>query len=283
MTMCAPTWRRTSVSARATMRPRAPRPIASSARRFRYDHGASSPMETRGIVANWDARANQLTVWDTTQAPVFLRNGLAGMLGLSERQVRVIAPFVGGGFGPKIMLFYPEEVVLPWAASELNRPMKWIEDRLEHFFATTHERGQTHDAEMALSRDGRILGIKDMFLHDTGAYDPYGLTVPINWQCTLARALCGAELRFDVHRRLHQQADRHALSRRRAPARRVRDRAAAGYRRARVEASIAPRSAAAISFRRMRFRTTTRSSIRTSRRSPTTAAITSRSSTRRWR
>lgn len=154
-------------------------------RRFTYDHGISSPIETRGVVAQWDARANQMTIWDTTQAPVFLRNGIAGMLGLSERQVRVIAPFVGGGFGPKIMLFYPEEVVLPWAAMRLNRPVKWIEDRLEHFFATTHERGQTHDAEIALTRDGKILGIKDVFLHDTGAYDPYGLTVPINSQCTL--------------------------------------------------------------------------------------------------
>ena len=155
------------------------------ARRFHYDHGASMPIETRGIVANWDARANQLTIWDTTQAPVFLRNGLAAMLGMSERQVRVIAPFVGGGFGPKIMLFYPEEVVIPWVAKKLNRPIKWIEDRLEHFFATTHERGQTHDAEIALAADGRILGIKDVFLHDTGAYNPYGLTVPINSQCTL--------------------------------------------------------------------------------------------------
>ncbi len=155
------------------------------ARRFLYDHGASMTMETRGIVANWDARANQMTIWDTTQAPVFFRNGIAGMLGLSERQVRVIAPFVGGGFGPKIMLFYPEEVVIPWAAMKLNRPVKWIEDRLEHFFATTHERGQTHDAEIALAADGRILGVKDVFLHDTGAYNPYGLTVPINSQCTL--------------------------------------------------------------------------------------------------
>ncbi|MBV8745942.1 MAG: xanthine dehydrogenase family protein, partial [Xanthobacteraceae bacterium] len=154
-------------------------------RRFRYDRGASNPIETRGIVASWDARAGHLTVWDTTQGPVFLRNGLAGMLGLSERQVRVIAPFVGGAFGPKIMLFYPEEVVLPWAAIRLNRPVKWIEDRLEHFFATTHERGQIHDAEMALARDGQIVGLKDTFLHDTGAYDPYGLTVPINSQCTL--------------------------------------------------------------------------------------------------
>jgi len=154
-------------------------------RRFHYEHGASIPMETRGVVARWDAKADGLTVWDTTQAPVFIRNGLAAMLGLSERQVRVIAPFVGGGFGPKIMMFYPEEVLLPWAAMKLGRPVKWIEDRREHFFATTQERGQIHDAEIALDRHGRILGIKDEFLHDTGAYDPYGLTVPINSQCTL--------------------------------------------------------------------------------------------------
>jgi len=154
-------------------------------RRFLYEHGISSPIETRGVVVQWDARANQMTIWDTTQAPVFIRNGLAAMLGLSEHQVRVIAPFVGGGFGPKMMMFYPEEVALPWIAMQLNRPVKWIEDRLEHFFATTHERGQIHDAEIAVDKDGRILGIKDVFLHDTGAYDPYGLTVPINSQCTL--------------------------------------------------------------------------------------------------
>jgi aerobic carbon-monoxide dehydrogenase large subunit len=154
-------------------------------RRFLYEHGISSPIETRGVVAQWNARGAQMTIWDTTQAPVFVRNGLAAMLGLGERQVRVIAPFVGGGFGPKIMMFYPEEVVLPWISMRLNRPVKWIEDRLEHFFATTHERGQIHDAEIALAADGRILGIKDVFLHDTGAYDPYGLTVPINSQCTL--------------------------------------------------------------------------------------------------
>src|ERR1700738_3141292 len=154
-------------------------------RRFRYEHGISSPIETRGVVAQWDARANQMTIWDTTQAPVFVRNGLAGMLGLNERKVRVLAPFVGGGFGPKIMMFYPEEVLLPWVSMKLDRPIKWIEDRLEHFFATTHERGQIHDAEMALTQDGKILGVKDVFLHDGGAYDPYGLTVPINSQCTL--------------------------------------------------------------------------------------------------
>jgi aerobic carbon-monoxide dehydrogenase large subunit len=154
-------------------------------RRFRYDRGCSAPIETRGVVAEWDAKAERLTVWDTTQAPVVVRNGLAAMLELSERQVRVVAPFIGGGFGPKIMMFYPEEVLLPWLAMRLGQPVKWIEDRAEHFLATTHERLQIHDAEIALAADGRILGIRDEFLHDSGAYDPYGLTVPLNSQCTL--------------------------------------------------------------------------------------------------
>jgi carbon-monoxide dehydrogenase large subunit len=154
-------------------------------RRFLYDHGAASAMENRGIVANWDARAQRLTVWDTTQAPIPIRNGLAGMLKLSENRVRVIAPFIGGAFGPKIMMFYPEEMLIPWIAIQLNRPVKWIEDRAENFVGTTHERSQIHDAEIALTSEGKILGVRDVFLHDSGAYDPYGLTVPINSQCTL--------------------------------------------------------------------------------------------------
>ena len=95
-------------------------------RRFLYDRGTAAPMEGRGVVAQWDALAHHLTVWDSTQAPIPIRNGLAAMLGLSERQVRVVAPFVGGGFGPKIMMFYPEETLVPWAAMRLNRPVKWI-------------------------------------------------------------------------------------------------------------------------------------------------------------
>ncbi|MEP7011611.1 MAG: xanthine dehydrogenase family protein molybdopterin-binding subunit [Acidobacteriota bacterium] len=154
-------------------------------RRYSYDRGASAAIENRGVVAQWDARAERLTVWDTTQAPIPIRNGLAAMLGLSEHQVRVVAPFIGGGFGPKIMMFYPEEVLIPWISMRLSRPIKWIEDRAENFVATTQERGQIHDAEIAMTKDGRILGVKDSFLHDTGAYDPYGLTVPLNSQCTL--------------------------------------------------------------------------------------------------
>jgi carbon-monoxide dehydrogenase large subunit len=154
-------------------------------RRFKYEHGCAAAIENRGIVAEWDRRAGRLTIWDTTQAPVVIRNGLAGMLGLSERNVRVIAPFIGGGFGPKIMMFYQEEVLVPWAAMKLNRPVKWIEDRAENFVATTHERGQIHDAEAAFDKDGHILGVHDVFLHDTGAYAPYGLTVALNSQANV--------------------------------------------------------------------------------------------------
>jgi CO/xanthine dehydrogenase Mo-binding subunit len=154
-------------------------------RRLRYDRGIAAPMEGRGVVAQFDPLAQKLTVWDSTQAPLPIRNGLARMLGLSERQVQVIAPFIGGGFGPKVMMFYPEETLSPWAAMQLRRPVKWIEDRQEHFYATSHDREQIHESEIALTSDGKVLGVSDFFLHDTGAYDPYGLTLPLNTQCTL--------------------------------------------------------------------------------------------------
>jgi carbon-monoxide dehydrogenase large subunit len=154
-------------------------------RRFLYDRGVAAAIENRAVAVDWNPRSEEMTIWDTTQAPIPIRNGLARMLGLLESQVRVVAPFVGGGFGPKIMMFYPEELLLPWAAMRLERPLKWAEDRQENFFATTQERGQVHEAEMALSAEGRILGVRDVFLCDTGAYDPYGLTIPINTQCTL--------------------------------------------------------------------------------------------------
>ncbi|HMB92600.1 MAG TPA: molybdopterin cofactor-binding domain-containing protein, partial [Rhodothermales bacterium] len=130
-------------------------------RRFVYDRGTAAALENRGIVADWDEKNQHLKVWDTTQAPIPVRNGLAATFGLAESQVQVIAPFIGGGFGPKIM-FYPEEILVPWIAMQLKRPVKWIEDRQENFFATTHERAQIHDAEIALTSDGRILGVHDV-------------------------------------------------------------------------------------------------------------------------
>jgi carbon-monoxide dehydrogenase large subunit len=154
-------------------------------RRICYEHGMAHPMETRGIVAQWDDKAGRLTVWAATQAPTSLRLALAGVLKVSEGQIRVVAPFVGGGFGAKLLYYYPEELLIPWAARKLKGAVKWIEDRGEYFVATAQERGQIHDVEMALTEDGVILGIKDVFLHDNGAFNPYGLTVPLNSQCSV--------------------------------------------------------------------------------------------------
>jgi carbon-monoxide dehydrogenase large subunit len=147
--------------------------------RLSIERSCGCPLEGRGVVAEYDARAGTLRVWDSTQAPLPIKNGLARMFGLPEFKVEVIAPDVGGGFGTKIMLFYPEEILIPCAAMRLHRPVKWTEDRREHLIAANQERGQRHEVEVAVDRDGRILGLRDRFVHDAGAYTPYGIIVPI--------------------------------------------------------------------------------------------------------
>jgi len=147
--------------------------------RLTIERSCGSPIEGRGVVAEWDARRRVLKVWDSTQAPLPIRNGLAGLFGLPEFSVEVVAPDVGGGFGTKIMLFYPEEILVPHVAITLGRPVKWTEDRREHLIAANQERGQIHDVEVAIDETGRILALRDHFVHDTGAYTPYGIVVPI--------------------------------------------------------------------------------------------------------
>src|SRR5499426_231598 len=155
---------------------RAPRVLRE---RLAIERSCGSPIETRGIVAEWDARRQTLKVWDSTQAPLPIKNGLARLFGLPEFNVEVVAPDVGGGFGTKIMLFYPEETLVPCAAIKLGRPVKWTEDRREHLVAANQERGQIHDVEVGFDDSGRILGLRDRFVHDAGAYTPYGIVVPI--------------------------------------------------------------------------------------------------------
>src|SRR5436305_1863901 len=152
---------------------------------FTMERGAAMPMECRGVLARWESHEGRLTCWISTQGPIPLRNGLAAIFHLPEHKVRVIAPDVGGGFGPKIMLFYPEEILTPFAAIHLGRPVKWIEDRREHFISTNQERSQQHEVEYAFDEQGILLAIRDTFLHDTGAYTPYGIIVPIITACTL--------------------------------------------------------------------------------------------------
>ncbi len=143
----------------------------------RVERSSAAPMEPRAVAARWDSVLGELTVWDGTQAPISVRGGLASLFGLDEHRVRVVAPDVGGGFGQKVLLFYPDEVLVPWAAVKLNRPVKYIEDRQENFLGSTHERLQVHHIELAATRDGLVTGLRDSFLHDTGAFIPYGLAV----------------------------------------------------------------------------------------------------------
>src|SRR5260221_7620549 len=148
-------------------------------RRVRLERSAAQPLEARAIWARWDESEKRLTVYDSTQSPTSIRGGLAVLFGLPETSVEVIAPDVGGGFGPKIMLFNPDELLVPHAALQLGRPVKWTEDRREHFTAVSHERAQVHEVTFGFSDEGRLLGLDVDFLHDGGAYTPYGLILPI--------------------------------------------------------------------------------------------------------
>src|SRR5262249_46437213 len=147
--------------------------------RLTIERSCGSPIQARGVVALWDGRRRTLTVWDSTQAALRVKNGLARMFGLPEFGVEVIVPDVGGGFGTKIMMFFPEEILVPHAAIALGRPVKWTEDRREHLIAANQERGQIHHAEGGAQGEGRRLGLRDRFVHDAGAYTPYGIVVPI--------------------------------------------------------------------------------------------------------
>ncbi len=146
---------------------------------FQIHKGGGHAMECRGLVAEYDPTREYLTVWDATQMPNRAHMILTQCLGMTENQVRIVAPHVGGGFGPKFV-FYPEEVAIPLAAKLLGRPVKWIEDRREHFTVTTQERDQHWTIEAAADAEGRLLGIRGELIHDHGAYTPYGLALAQN-------------------------------------------------------------------------------------------------------
>ena len=147
--------------------------------KIRLERSTAAPLECRAIAARWEAVTGELTVWDGTQATLSVRGGLASLFRIDEDKVRVIAPNVGGGFGQKIMMFHPDEVLVPLASMELGRPVKYIEDRVENFIGASQERTQIHTLEIAAMKDGRVIGLKDDFLHDTGAFIPYGIAVAL--------------------------------------------------------------------------------------------------------
>ena len=139
---------------------------------------APAPMEPRGLIADYQPDEDLLTVWDSTQHPHEVREHLVHLLGRTESGVRVVAPDVGGGFGEKASLF-PEEVVIPYLAILLGRPIKWVENRQENMTAF-HGRGHSVDVEAAVKSDGTILGMRVRIMADLGAYSFLSTpTVPV--------------------------------------------------------------------------------------------------------
>ena len=143
------------------------------------ERSASTSLEGRGVLARWDPESRRLRIWTSTQTSTGVRAAVAAKLGLPLADVDVITPDVGGGFGVKIVHPWPEEVLVPWAAMLLGQPVKFTEDRSEHFVASAHERGQRHRVRVGFDDDGRLLGLDVTFWHDNGAYIPYGMIVPI--------------------------------------------------------------------------------------------------------
>ncbi|WP_407563918.1 xanthine dehydrogenase family protein molybdopterin-binding subunit [Streptomyces sp. 184] len=127
------------------------------------------PMETRGLLAEYDADEGRLTLWGGAKVKHFTRQALGTMLGLDPERIRVVEVHVGGGFGVRGEP-YPEDFLVPFAAMRLGRPVKWTEDRAEHFVATNHAREQEHDLEIAATADGRLLAFRDRATCDQGAY-----------------------------------------------------------------------------------------------------------------
>jgi aerobic carbon-monoxide dehydrogenase large subunit len=136
------------------------------------------PMETRGVLVEYDVERDGLTIHAATKVPHWNRKELARLLRFDEQRIRMLESSVGGGFGVRGE-FYPEDFLVAWVALKLQRPVQWIEDRREHFLSTNHSRQQSHKAAIAGTEDGRILAIRSEFWADLGAYiRTHGVRVP---------------------------------------------------------------------------------------------------------
>lgn len=147
---------------------------------FDVQRHSAVPLETRGVLADWDAGRGVLSLWGMTKVPHVNRRILAEHLGLPEHGVRFLQTDVGGAFGVRGEV-YPEDFLVALLAMRTGRPVRWIESRREHLQATNHSREQHHDVTIGLRRDGTIVGIHDQFLNDMGAYvRTHGATAPNN-------------------------------------------------------------------------------------------------------
>lgn len=137
--------------------------------RFYVHRHSASPLECRGLVAQWDAASEHMTVWGAAKVPFANRRILADMLALPLDHVDMIECDVGGSFGVRGD-FYPEDFLVPYLARHVQRPVKWIEDRRESLMALNHSRETYCDLAVAFDRDGVMLGMRGTMVADNGAY-----------------------------------------------------------------------------------------------------------------
>ena len=147
----------------------------SITKEYRMNRQAMVPMEARAVLAEWDSRQDQLIVHASTQIPHLIRNGLAEFMGLEQRQVRIIAPDVGGGFGLKCYV-ESEYVVACWLAMRFGRPFRWVEDRREHLVADANCREHHYLMTAHADERGKIIGLDAEVTVDAGAYSIYPFT-----------------------------------------------------------------------------------------------------------
>jgi carbon-monoxide dehydrogenase large subunit len=148
-------------------------------RRFVHHRYAAMPMECRGVAAQYEERTGSYTVWSSTQVVHWVQRELATTLAVPEARIRCIALDVGGGYGLKGHV-YPEDLLIPFLARTVGRPVKWIEDRREHMMCSCHSRDQIHEAEIAFDNEGHILAFRDSFVMDCGAWNPLGVAPVFN-------------------------------------------------------------------------------------------------------
>jgi carbon-monoxide dehydrogenase large subunit len=179
-------------------------------RAFRTNRQTAAPLEGRAGVADWNPAEGKLTLWSGTQVPHLARHGLAGILGLAENRVRVVATDVGGGFGMKAIL-YPEDVVLCLLAMRLQRPVKWVEQRREGFLAAAHARDHHYAVRAGFDGAGRLLAMDVRVACNVGAYSVYPWTAGIE-------ALMAGGLLTGPYKLGHYRCDVAAVATNTAPA-----------------------------------------------------------------
>ncbi len=145
--------------------------------RFTIRRQIGSPLGPRAVLARFDPEERRLAVWSATQMQHLARKVIGGILGLAEDRIRVVCPDMGGSFGGGV---YYEDILIPYLARRIGRPVRWVEDRRENLVNARHARDQTHDVEVGFDSRGRVLALRDRILVDMGIANFYGLVVPYN-------------------------------------------------------------------------------------------------------